>query len=231
VSTSTGCFFSYLAFAVSFVLFVLFGWIQKKTVVQLWIRLIFCGISIVLLMLALFPALIKSGFLKFFYVGFAKHGSFMTRWTHLLMYWDVFLDNFWVGTGLGSASTYLAYQHYGHVDVLDSTLLTEEEFCPSNVTTELLGSLGIVGATAFGWFLWTVVNIFRKTLSINMLSEEEKTRLISFAMSLAVLFFTLQFNQSIMRSYLWVHTGLAVGYAQWILQKYRGLPDTVHFLK
>lgn len=136
-------------------------------------------------------------------------------------YGGVFLENPWIGTGLGGATAYLLGKHQGSVDLLDPEIITGSAPLATNVTMEVLASLGLIGGFAFAYFLYAVYSVFRTSLRIPTLTEAERICLLSFAMSLCVLFFTLQFNGSIMRSYVWIHVGVAVGYARYLQAKYR----------
>jgi O-antigen ligase len=166
------------------------------------------------------PDLVKTVFFKFFYTGLS-HGSFAERWSMLVVYWQIFLENFWTGTGLGGATTFLLLkQGYSQIDSLDPATLRTPFLIATNVTTELLASVGIIGAVCFGYFFWAMWKTFRKAYKIPNLEQTDRIRLTALALSLCVTFFTLQFNQSIMRCYIWVHVGVSMGYAQYLHTKY-----------
>ncbi|HSX26400.1 MAG TPA: hypothetical protein VLE89_05270 [Chlamydiales bacterium] len=170
------------------------------------------------ILFALNRNLIEKGFLKFFYSG-TQHFSFFIRWKGIIYFWNAFLDNLFIGVGLGGASTYMMKSLFGEtVDPLDPLIL---DMVPAtNVTMETLASLGLLGGIAFVYLFCTIIKSFKDALKIEYITEEEKLNLISFAISLCVVIFTLQFNQSIMRPYIWLHTGICVGYANYIKDKY-----------
>lgn len=221
-STSTGCFFSYLCFVAVCFLFQGLGFVKRWIDGKLLLKVTGYCIATFTSLFILNYDLIRAGFLKFFYLGF-QHGSFAERWDVLWNYFRVFLEHPWVGTGLGGTSTYLLNEMGMDIaDFLNVDLLNDPRLVPLNVTTELLAGLGIVGGSVFLYFLYRVARTFQKALRIPTLSETERVRLLAFAISFCVLLFTLQFNQSIMRAYIWVHVGLGVGYAKFLCAKIRG---------
>lgn len=207
-STSTGCFFTYLAF-----IFTL--WLFKLPIARMSIYIISSSLGIFLI----YPSLVRELFFKFFFLGWGHH-SFLERWVMIVGYWGAFLENFWIGTGLGGATTFfLSNKGESPVDTLDPGILRDQGFAATNVTTELLASLGIVGAICFSLLLWIIWKKFRRAYQIPSLEPQDRIRLTSFAVSLCVTFFTLQFNQSIMRCYLWVHLGVCMGYIRYLHAK------------
>jgi O-antigen ligase len=156
--------------------------------------------------------LITDGFLKFFYSGLS-HGSILIRWKGIVDCWNIFLDHPWLGVGLGALPFCIAQKELGTpLDLLDKTIPTD--YAPTNATLEIFASLGIIGIILFAAFLYLMVHTFRSGLKIPQLEESERIHLIAFAISICVMIAVLQFNQSIMRPYVWVHVGMFVGYVQ-----------------
>lgn len=178
-----------------------------------------CGIFLFCLILSS-QALASEFYLKFFYQGFASHQSIFERWAGILNAWHLFKLYPVTGIGLG------ALPHF----FLDAYLSNNEDFIffftqkkyddssehllklfePMNVTTELLGSLGICGVIAltFLLFVW-----FRKGIKAIKKSPLKETRVwaILFIVSTLIMLVTLQINQGLLRTYIWVH--FSFGYA------------------
>ena len=194
LSTSTSCFFIYLCFSLlqpylALRLFALFGAL--------------CGA-----IYFAFPEMFQMLF-KFFYIGLT-HYSFVERWEGLMRDWNFFLEFPWIGMGLGAIPSYMQELAYGSAWHADIDL--RNSFISTNITMELLASLGILGAVGFLWLIGRIALDFWRTLSLPI-TQEERIRLKALAISLLVVLFALQFNQSMMRAYLWIHVAIAVAYA------------------
>lgn len=194
LSTSTSCFFIYVCFAL----------LQPYLALRLFA--LFSGLCGAIYLV--FPEMFQMLF-KFFYIGLT-HYSFVERWEGLVRDWDFFLEFPWIGVGLGAIPSYMQELAYGsawHADIdLRNSLIS------TNITMELLASLGILGAAGFIWLIARIALDFWRTLSLPI-TAEERIRLKSLAISLLVVLFALQFNQSMMRAYVWVHVAIAVAYA------------------
>jgi O-antigen ligase len=94
---------------------------------------------------------------------------------------------------------------------IDRQLL--EYYEPTNVLTELLGSLGLFGFLAFALFIAALFRFFRKILADRRLYAQERIHLLSFFISIIVMLICLQINQGLFRAYIWVHLGMGAGYA------------------
>ena len=217
VSTSTGCFFSYLALFTSVGLLKLTRIVRRIPLSKILFRGLLGSGLIFFLLWLINPLLISKGFLKFFYVGSGYHGSLQGRLDGIARFWSVFLDHPLIGAGLGGVTTYCAQKEGNDFSMLSSDLLNYN--CAMNITTEILASLGIVGAVAMAIFLFALWRICQATLRYP-LTEEERINAVAFIVSLCVMFFTLQFNSSIMRAYTWVHVGISVGYMKSLRAKY-----------
>lgn len=209
ISTSTGCFFAYV-----WLLFLLFLF-RKKVNLSLKFSHLLLKFSAVLgfligILAILQPRLLSSAFLKFFYVGFSSHSSFNERWSGLVAYWNLFIEHPVFGVGLG-AGPYILAQKLG-LDMSTLSRLAIERCQAMNVTTEVLASLGLYGVLWFCLLFCLLLWVFQR--GYQKASVGEKKELIALGLSLCVLLFVMQFNQSIMRAYVWVHVGIFVGYAQ-----------------
>ncbi len=213
LSTSTGCLFSYLFFAVSLVVLSPVFW---RRILQFFafIGALFAG----------FFWIFQSGFqmlLKFFYYGL-RQGSLKERWEGILRDGSIFWEFPWTGVGAGAVSTYAQQMAYGDVDPLDPEVF--QLFSSTNVTMEILASLGLFGAIGFLALCIYIVQDLSTVFHVERLTVEERSRLLSLAISLLVLFFALQFNQSVLRAYVWIHVALCVAYAHELLEKYHREP-------
>jgi len=218
VSTSTGCLFSYLIYFSQLILFKFFK-IIKTNLVKLFSQC--AGVLFILLgcMAFIKTELLTKGFLKFFFQG-TSHYSIVHRWEGIVAYWNIFLENSIFGVGLGAGPFYYAQKKLGgFIDPFDPLIIAH--YCPTNVFTEILASLGLVGILLFIIFLNLLIHTFRSTHRIPQLSSEEKINLIALALSVGVVLGALQFNQNITRAYLWVHIGIFVGYADSLRRKYQ----------
>ena len=120
-------------------------------------------LSVFLLSSVVFFELFKKTFLKFFYVG-AVHESFFIRCSGIFSALQAFSENLFFGVGIGGLSSYLVEQYGANIPSLeffDQKSLKERDiadlfsFEPTNVFSEILGSLGIYGL--FGFCLLLVV--------------------------------------------------------------------------
>lgn len=123
--------------------------------------------------------------------GSAAHSSNI----RLGQFWDtidLFLKSPVIGYGMGGIGSYLG-RAYG---------MAPNEATGMNVTAEVLASSGILGFPFFVLFMWAVLI---KPFSSRFASGEMTDALRSAAVGMALLFIILQFNQSILRLYVWNH--------------------------
>ncbi len=218
VSTSTGCFFSYLFFLFVFFLFqqfsiVDFRPISLKQLIRKWLT---ASLILFSFLWIINKNLITKGLLKFFYGR--DLFSLTERWDGIVNYWNIFLSHPIFGVGFGCGPFHIAQKKGKAIgDYFDPAFIAA--YNPTNVTTEVLAGLGIVGGALFLGFFFFLIQSFRSSLKLP-LSEEERIALIALALSVCVMFMTLQMNQSIMRSYMWIHVGVFCGYARHLQQKY-----------
>jgi hypothetical protein len=217
VTTSTTAVFSYIVtFAVLF-LFSSFTWVKK------WIRgvkrrlfIVFFGfVSLFYFAAFVFKDLFHKTFLKFFYYGFLTHVSFADRFQGMLNSMTVFLEYPLFGVGLGGVAPYL-YQkklYEGMAGLLvDVDRYSIEKLEPTNILTEILASFGIYGFLGFVVLILVIWNHFKRILQNPKLTQEERTTLLAFLISIVVVLICLQINMGLFRVYTWVHIGMAMGY-------------------
>jgi hypothetical protein len=199
-STSATCLFAYGSWFVSL---LAVRNIRMVRMLQLLSGLVFLGGSL----LFLCPEWMTRGVIKYAAADFFVN-SVLPRWEGIIRFWEIFLDNPILGAGLGGATTYYAQKQGIDLAMLDPEILDQN--CPTNVATELLGSVGIVGMMMFGTLCFLIGKECIRVVHAP-LAEEERGHLIALITSLFVLFVLLQFNPSMMRPYVWLHCALVLG--------------------
>jgi hypothetical protein len=131
----------------------------------------------------------------------------------------VFAEHPIVGRSLGGVSLAIAGLHGHSVRTFDDS----KQFEGMNIFAEALAASGIIGILPFVWF---VVATIRKPLRMaGLVAREYSVLLRALVRSLIFAWAILQFNQNMLRPYLWVHIALlATAYASSV----RSLSPTVH---
>jgi O-antigen ligase len=150
-------------------------------------------------------------FFKFFYFGFMTHGSFVARWEGIVSCLKVFIECPIFGVGAGGVGPYLFVKN-SFYDTNPLSLTEVEFFDPTNVFTEVLASLGIVGLIGFAALSFVFYRNFKKVIVNVQVSQPDKIVAVAFFISLIVMLFVLQFNQGLFRPYVWIHAGMVYGY-------------------
>lgn len=211
VSTTTSSLFSYFVFIC---LLPFIKVIPKKLVWKVFGALLASMATFT----ALFPSFAKRYFMKFFFDGFS-HYSFYERWSGIVNCWQTFLKNPFFGVGLGGVPPYLfqAWQSRedGFLFLWHDALIVRavnpfKIFEPSNVFTEVLASLGILGILGFSVFLYGYGSLAAKALKTK--DDERRHFCLLFLISTFVMIVVLQFNQGLMRTYIWAHLGITCAY-------------------
>jgi hypothetical protein len=212
-STSTGVIFSYPAF------FLVSLWICSLQSVHglasyarqriLKFSAICCALGGILSWL--FWKHFVLSFFKFFYFGFMAHGSFVARWEGIVSCFKLFVEYPVLGVGVGGVGPHLFVKN-SFYDTNPVTLQEVESFDPTNVFTEILASLGIVGLVGFIALFFAFYRSFKKMVVNSHISQQEKMVAIALFISLIVMLFVLQFNQGLFRPYIWIHAGIIYGY-------------------
>jgi O-antigen ligase len=104
-----------------------------------------------------------------------------------------------IGYSLGGIAPAIAQLH----GVTDLDFESVKEFEGNSIFVEVLAASGIFGFIPFFLFVWSIV-WKPLALSKKLLSEQSKI-LVALSLSLIFEFVILQFNQVILRPYLWMH--------------------------
>lgn len=214
VSTATTTLFAYGVFVFFLLVFPQFKEMRKRTV---QFCLIIAG-SLVLIGVC-FPKLLKIYLMKFLFQEFHSLASFYERWGGITNALKVFYSSPIFGVGLGGYSPLLAdawlrgeetfIYFFSTVEGTSSLL---KAFEPSNVLTEVLASLGIIGMTAFALFVFVFFKQAKRALERFKGDVNREKLLLNLALSAAVMLLVLQINQGVLRTYIWVHLSLAFAY-------------------
>jgi len=209
LSTATSAFFSYFVFAFVFLVFPLkdFPWAKRN----------FLKVSLVFTICFLIPAAIfwsfyLTTFFKFFTFEFYLHHSFAERWESIKNCFQIFLSHPFFGVGLGGISPLLFQEGKGQSSSYDLEEISIFE--PSNMFTEMLASLGVVGFFSFLFLSYAFFSKFLQVVRNPFINKEEKKLATAFFLSLITIILALQFNQGLFRGYIWVHAALTYGYLQ-----------------
>lgn len=205
-STSTSAFFVFLLFCLTLPFLPEMRRHTKK-------YLLAAGLSFGFLAL-LSPFLMKTFFLKFFYEG-VQHGSFSTRWQGIVTAWQFFLEKPWLGVGLGAYPSTLIEAWFSGATNIPLPLSPSEPLCQNailvkhfdatNVFTELLVSVGILGNLPFVALFFLLLR--RAKEAARFFPLPARGLLLAALLQLLV----WQCNQTFLRTYLWTH--LAITFA------------------
>lgn len=203
ISTSTSALFAFAVFCFSL---IFFSQVRRHL-------LKFCiGFTCLFFLIGLLsPYLMKIFFLKFFYSGLG-HGSFYERWAGIQNAWKVFQSYPYFGIGLGGYPPYL-YDAFLTGDsrfavipspiIISSAKNTVRLFEPSNVFTEIMSSLGIIGGLGFVGILFVFLARAKQAIKIH------RTTSCAWLLSVAIMLIVLQINQGVFRTYIWTHMAIA----------------------
>lgn len=154
------------------------------------------SIGMVLYFLGLDEVLFLFGGLGMF--GTASH-SVDTRAGRMMETFLLFQNSPLIGYSLGGIAPAIAQLH----GVTDLDFESVKEFEGNSIFVEVLAASGIFGFIPFFLFVWSIV-WKPLALSKKLLSEQSKI-LVALSLSLIFEFVILQFNQVILRPYLWMH--------------------------
>jgi O-antigen ligase len=138
--------------------------------------------------------------------------SYAMRNERAIETFKVFLDspiNILFGVGPGGVGAYMINNpgKFGIVvEGFEKIWSTE----PSNITAEILASVGIIGFILFVWF---IVIIFKRLWNLyrnNNLIKKYRVICLALFWGLAIELLILQFNQNYLRPYLWLHIGISI---------------------
>lgn len=209
VSMVTGSLFA----CIFFVIFTAFFRAYRHRLLSFSLKLL-----IVLLPILVFGgAVVWNTFLKHG-LNIAKHPSVQERWINSKHCMTLFMQRPVIGYGLGGVpperveqGLYLA--KYDELEIDNWNKVAE----PSNIATEVLSSLGLVGACTFVvLFAAYATSHFRKRRVLCMKEDPETKRLVlwydAFFISTIIMLLTWQFSQALMRPYCWTHFAFAAAF-------------------
>lgn len=138
--------------------------------------------------------------------------SYAMRNERTIQTFRVFLDrplNIIFGVGPGGAGAYMVGnpEKFGVFAESFKSLWGTE---PNNLIAEILASVGIIG---FIFFLWFIINIFRRLWNLyknNHLIKKYRTICLALFWGLIIELIILQFNQNYLRPYMWLHIGISI---------------------
>jgi hypothetical protein len=121
---------------------------------------------------------------------------------------DVFIDHPFIGRSLGGVSYAIGQLHGEDLHSFEAS----KQFEGMNIFAEVLAASGVIGIIPFAFFLAALI---RKPLKLARSAAPVYASLLrSLVRSLLFLLAILQFNQNILRPYLWIHVAiLATVYA------------------
>ncbi len=212
-STSTGIIFSYPIFCAVTCWLSLWKPLRASLTFVKWRILKFIAVccACCAMLSLLFWDMARDSLFKLFYFGFLNHGSFNIRWSGVVACWNIFLEYPIFGIGIGGVGPYYFIKS-AYYDIVPLTLTEVEMYDPTNVFTEVLASLGLVGMIGLVMLSWVFYRAFRKVIISPTVSAEEKSTSQALFISLIVVLIVLQMNQGLFRPYIWIHAGMVYGY-------------------
>lgn len=160
----------------------------------------------------LFKGIFTSYFFKFFSSGFMYHHSFVGRWKPIVLAIQAWLENPWLGVGVGGVGPYFVEKY--QIMPLTSPKLSYDiitVFDPTNTATDLLASLGVLGVCVYAVIFYVAYKSYRSCFKLSI-SEEEKVLIKGLFLSWMMMLLIGQFNPGLFRPYAWIHTGVVFGY-------------------
>lgn len=135
---------------------------------------------------------------------FEEAGSWSadTRLNDMYDTFQVFLDSPIIGHSLGGVSSAIGAMHGVYVDNVD----LGKEYEGNSIFVEVLAASGLIGVIPFAHYIYSIL-IKPLKLAKNLAGSEKKI-LIGMVLALLFEFIILQFNQIILRPYLWLHIAI-----------------------
>lgn len=185
-----------IAYGVYYILKNLIWGISKFRIRKSFLTAVFWGVSAAISVSAAIIATVGFGGLRFLLFGTglageANHSAIM-RYGQLEDTISLIRESPFIGYGLGGVWSYIGQRH--GVPVTEVTGM--------NITAEVLAATGLIGFPFFIMFIAT--NIFSSFRSLKR-GDELSEALAAAGVGLVLVLTILQFNQSIMRVYLWNH--------------------------
>ncbi|MFZ0565414.1 MAG: O-antigen ligase family protein [Chlamydiales bacterium] len=216
ISTSTSTFFAY-----GFFFFLFFFAFRKRFFSSSRFFRFFLSFSMLGALFGLLcPSMMKNFFMKFFFHGFLSHHSFFLRFLGIKNAWMIFLNHPFLGVGIGGIPPHLldAWLEGKAGYILGSPvskLLSQADipnllkvFEPTNVVTEILASLGVLGIIAFFFLSFVFYRQVKKSICV------DPYIVLNLAFSTLIMLIVLQFNQGLFRTYVWVHFAMTFAFIE-----------------
>jgi len=131
-------------------------------------------------------------------LGSGSH-SVDTREGRMLETFSLFLNSPFIGYSLGGIAPAIAALH----GITNLDFETVKEFEGNSIFVEVLAASGIIGIVPFIFYLFSI--IFKPIELSGKLPSNQSKIIIGLSISLIFEFIILQFNQVILRPYLWMH--------------------------
>lgn len=143
---------------------------------------------------------------------FVKSHSYIERLVAMKNCFQVFLEHPIFGVGLGALPSYLfeswSLGSSSYMNLFSEVTIAEAQnplklFEPSNITTEILASLGLFGSLAILIFLFVFYRAYKSCKADGA---------FLFFFSTVMILLLLQLSQGLFRPYLWTHIAFAFAY-------------------
>jgi O-antigen ligase len=152
----------------------------------------FSKMLLLLLLLSVVIYLLFKNIITTFLFRIFNDGIYNSSGGRVEMYketWNVFINNLFFGVGPGAYGIYLGF---------------DRSYVPSNVTLELLATVGLFATVAFYCFIFFIIYCVYKC------SKENKNFSYSMIFALLIFLVILQANQNYLRLYMWMFLGMLV---------------------
>jgi len=115
---------------------------------------------------------------------------------------SLFMDSPYIGRGLAGIPVGIA-ESYGETNINFDTV---KQYSGFSVFAEVLAASGIFGFIPFAVYIISI--IYKPYRLAREVSSEQADIIVALTLSLVFELFILQFNQNILRPYLWIHIGV-----------------------
>lgn len=224
ISTATSTVFAYfIFFSVLSLVCMATSW---KKIVPSYGKIVLKSVVILtclfLVVWVIFPKIMEQFYLKFFVQDFRLHHSFFERWAGIVNAWKIFVEHPLIGVGIGGIPPHLfdawSRGETGYLFLFTGQVPDYERvmklFEPSNICTELLASLGIVGAAAFLFFIFCYIQKVNEVKKLQSIDPLLIRWVFILFISVLVMLIVLQFNQGLFRTYIWTHFAIAYAFTE-----------------
>lgn len=157
----------------------------------------------------------------FFFEGMFNGQASAYRWQGVLYSLKVFWENPILGVGIGGLGAYMIDKP-SEFDLSKIAMDSGNVWNVSgtNVATEILATLGILGFLVWLWLLYRFLKYVWQRKNNYMVPYEWRMILGGLFWGFVVQIIVLQFNQNFFRNYVWLHMGITLAVCYFINQKY-----------